>query len=255
MRLSLAPWRSGLAFAGRSVEDLLFSTRCVYCGEDAQIGRFDAPFCEACKKVLVADRTACVRCGMFADEKGIDVVPCSRCTGQTLRFERAVALGEYQQLKSAVFRMKRADGEPLAVNLARLFVERHEDWMRDFAPDCIVPVPMHWRLRFQRGVNDAEMIAEEIGGHLKSAKVRHALKCVRPILRQSHLTPNQRQKNVHGAFAVRRTAGFVRDARVLLVDDVMTTGATANEAARALRKAGAKVVAVAVIARAGENNT
>ncbi len=203
----------------------------------------------------MADRAACVRCGMFADEKGIDAVSCSRCAGRTFRFERAVALGEYQKLKSAVFRMKRTGGEPLVANLTRLFVERHEEWLRDFAPNCIVPVPMHWRLRFRRGVNDAETIAEEIGRHLKFAKVRHALKCVRPILKQSHLTPNQRQKNVHGAFAVRRLAGYVRDARILLADDVMTTGATADEAARALRKAGAKVVAVAVIARAGENNS
>ncbi len=115
--------------------------------------------------------------------------------------------------------------------------------------DCVVPVPLHWLRRWQRGYNQSASLALGLATGLRLPVQKWWLKRIRNTPSQKILSATARKENVRGAFGVRSTAALAGRS-VLLVDDVMTTGATAHEAARMLRKAGAKRVLVAVLARA-----
>ena len=114
--------------------------------------------------------------------------------------------------------------------------------------DLISWVPLHWWRRWCRGFNQAELLGRRLG-NLRGQRVGRLLRRVRWTAPQTHLSRQARRQNVRGAFALKRGVD-VTDKKILLVDDVLTTGATANEAAGVLRKAGAQV-AVAVVAVAG----
>jgi predicted amidophosphoribosyltransferase len=118
----------------------------------------------------------------------------------------------------------------------------------DERPDIIIPVPTHWLKRLWRGTNPAATIARSIAHELELPVAETALICKRLLKRQATLTPPERRRNVRHAFCASRWAA-VAGKRVLLVDDVMTTGATAHEGARALLEAGAAAVYIATVAR------
>jgi ComF family protein len=115
--------------------------------------------------------------------------------------------------------------------------------------DAVVPVPLHWVRRWQRGYNQSSAIAYGLASRLRLPFRPGWLRRTRNTPSQTKQTASGRRDNVRGAFAVPRRVRLDGQT-VLLVDDVMTTGATASEAARALRKAGAGRVAVAVLGRA-----
>jgi ComF family protein len=118
---------------------------------------------------------------------------------------------------------------------------------RDQRFDAIVPVPLHWRRRWQRGFNQSELLAREIARR-SAIPVLNALKRVRATDPQVGLSNSRRRSNVAGAFVV-KSVQAISGKRILLVDDVMTTGATASACAAALKKGGAAHVAVLTLAR------
>jgi ComF family protein len=156
-------------------------------------------------------------------------------------------------LRDAVIRLKSHHGEGLAELLGSLWIERDDRVFRDLGVDAVVPVPLHWLRRWRRGYNQSESIARSIANHLHIPCHSSWLRRLRNTPDQTLQTPTGRRENVRGAFRARRRAR-ARGQAILLVDDVMTTGATANEAARALRAAGAARVVVAALARAGAPN-
>ena len=161
-------------------------------------------------------------------------------------------MGEYDDLlRAAVLRAKRPAGQVLARALARLAIERHGDALRAWAPDLVVPAPMHWLRRAWRGANSPETVAELAAGAVAAADARSGLRRQRFTQPQAKLPERERRANVRGAFRVTRSCNF-QDARVLLVDDILTTGATLGEMGRVVRAAGAAAVAALVIARASQ---
>lgn len=118
---------------------------------------------------------------------------------------------------------------------------------REQAFDAVVPAPLHWFRQWRRGYNQAELLAREVSRRTGVPLIR-ALRRRRATRTQAGLTGAKRRANVAGAFAVRQRA-FVKGKRVLLVDDVLTTGATVNACAAALKRAGATYVAVLTLAR------
>ena len=115
-------------------------------------------------------------------------------------------------------------------------------------PHLIIPVPLHWRKKVQRGFNQAELLARHVGRYLEVEVVARNLSRVRDTYPQTALGPTQREENVKGAFEARIPARF-SGKTVLLVDDVLTTGLTASECAKVLKRAGAERVYVLTVAR------
>jgi ComF family protein len=159
-------------------------------------------------------------------------------------FDAAYCFGSYEgRLREWIHLFKygrvRTVAKPL-VELLAAAVPRSERF------DAIVPVPLHWRKRWQRGFNQSELLARGIGRKW-GLPVVHALRRRRFTPAQAGLTNAERRKNVAAAFASRRR---VEGQRILLIDDVLTTGSTAAACARALRNAGAGRIAIATVARA-----
>ncbi len=162
-------------------------------------------------------------------------------------------MGSYSGLlKQMILQMKRDMDEPLGFHLGRLLGSRllHSGVLENV--DILVPVPIHWRRLLKRGFHAAHVIAEGVSS-LSQPKVRNLVRCRRLTKKQGKLTGNNRFKNVKDSFALKPLTN-VADAHVLIVDDVMTSGATLNEMAKTLLQAGAAEVKTAVVGRATGNN-
>ncbi len=168
-----------------------------------------------------------------------------------MKFDTVFPLGRYDgPLRDVVLRTKRTSGEVLSLAVGRLLAKRLGERITEFDPQAIVPIPMHWARRLRRGMNSPELVAECLSRTLRIPVVR-SLSRRRYTSPQKDLLPRERFRNLRGAFAVRvMHRRRVKGARLLLVDDILTTGATCSEAAGLLKQAGAAAVAVAVVARA-----
>jgi len=158
-------------------------------------------------------------------------------------FDEVFCYGAYEgTLRKLIHLFKYRGMRRLAQPLGALLGEAMP---RDRQFDLVTAVPLHWRRRWQRGFNQAELLGKVIGRR-RGIRSMNVLRRGWATRAQAGLSNAQRRENVAGAFrARRRVAGL----RVLLVDDVMTTGATAGACARALKQAGAKSVALAALAR------
>jgi ComF family protein len=243
-------FRTGLGDLNRSCCNLLFPPRCVYCGEELADPRQDWRLCGDClSKLALANWHGCDRCGGAIPDNRPASVSCESCRHTRLRFDSVIPLGGYHTgLREAILRMKRPAHDALSVAMGGLLLDRRREQLAAVRADVIVPIPMFWSRRLCRGKNCPELLAACLARALQ-VPVRTVLVRRRNTLPQAGLASSRRFENVRGAFRVRRPDA-VKDARVLLVDDVLTTGATCSEAAYVLKQAGAALVAVAVVARA-----
>jgi ComF family protein len=273
------PWQT-LRGGAQAMVGLVFPPRCTCC--HLEMARTELAgnlahvlLCEACRQQLIGARLPrCARCGetIPTDQAPPDprpalptaagakpaepaaelaaAAPCAACRGVRLRFDRVLALGDYRgQLRQAVLRMKRIGQEPLSLAMGELLFAQCETQLAALRPEVLVPVPMHWSRRLLRGANSPELVATALARRLRIPVARRALVRRRNTRQQGSLLRGQRFANIRGAF--RTGAGYDwAGARVLVVDDVITTGATCSEAAATLRRGGAVTVAVAVVARA-----
>ena len=230
---------------------LLFPEDCRVCGQALKtISRI--PVCDGCLREpqpLHAEY-ACSACRMpFVNPFPLDETGrCSLCRLGLLNFDAAYTYGSYEgTLRTLVHLLKFEKMHTLARPLSALMLRALP---REQRFDFIVPVPLHWRRRHQRGFNQAGLLAKEIARRW-NAPVAHALRRTRATAAQSGLTNAKRRANLRGAFALasRFEKGALSGARVLLVDDVITTGASAAACAAVLKRAGAAHVAVAAVAR------
>ena len=150
-------------------------------------------------------------------------------------------------LRDVVLRMKTVTGEELSDVVAALWAKPIAARLEHGEIDVVVPVPLHWWRRWRRGFNQSEVLARGIARELGVPCRPDWLRCVRRTGEQKRLPPTARRENVHNAFQAAAWAELA-DRTVLLVDDVMTTGATAHEAARALRRCRPAKIVVAVLA-------
>ncbi len=171
---------------------------------------------------------------------------CGLCRRGLSGFDAAYSYGSYDgTLRKLIQLFKYGKVLTLARPLGQLLANAVP---RERVYDLIVPMPMHWRRRWSRGFNQSALLGEVLASrmHLKVSSAVRRRKATPP---QAGMTATQRRANMSGAFDVRRP-GDVRGKRILLVDDVFTTGATAAACARALKRAGALHVAVLTVARA-----
>jgi ComF family protein len=174
---------------------------------------------------------------------------CWDCRSRKLLFRAARTIGPYgDKLRDTVLKMKHAACEPLALAIGHRLADVLAQNPLPQPPDLVTPVPIHWLKRLWRGTNPAEAVARAMAKRLSLRLANGLLICRRYLQRQSTLTPPERRRNVRGAFRTSSRWNIAGNT-VLLVDDVMTTGATAQEAARILLAAGAADVFVATVAR------
>lgn len=222
--------------------DVLFPPRCAACRELLSAREEAVPllsFCVGCGESLEPIDRCCETCGLPGEAS-----PCDACLMSPPPFDRARAAFHYGgAISDVLHRYKYEDhpefARPLAAHLARLDLE---------PPDLVLPVPLHAARRRSRTYDQALYLAQALararGWRLEPGLVTR----VRATERQVGRHRDERVANVAGAFVVH---GDVKGLSVLLVDDVVTTGATAAECARVLKAAGARLVQVAAVARAG----
>jgi ComF family protein len=188
---------------------------------------------------------------------------CASCRGRKFAFRRAVAPLRYEGcVRHLLLRFKLGKQGSLAYPLGALLCDYLAEGGVSHLVDLVVPVPLHWRRRVARGFNQSGLLAEEIGARFGLPVASHLLRRTRPTTSQTAFSQRGRQANVRGAFAVRHGNGRLAPLwpppwgrvdllgkRVLLVDDILTTGSTVDECAKTLRRAGAREVVVATVAR------
>jgi len=232
---------------------LCFPPSCEFCETAAEEGRL----CRRCRDRFLAGANAklCAKCGGSLGEHLDPKLGCFLCRNERFAFETVFRLGRYRgDLGQGILKIKGEHGERLAFALGELLAEVNEDAIRRLQPAMVVPIPHHWRRWLARGYNSAEAIAERVARRLKVPMRLDVLRRVRHTPPQHKLPPSERKVNMVGAFRARPKKG-IKGATVLLVDDVLTTGATCHHAAKALKKAGAVSVIVAVVARADDDRT
>lgn len=236
--------------------DFVFPPACVICGTglEASDAHEHSPsrFCTECRHALTthADDPGCSRCGAPLGPYVDRDHGYQECRRETFAFRTVYRLGVYSDaaMKDAVVRCKYLGNEPLLMALADLIWEYAGDGMQHAGVNLVVPIPQHWRQRLFSRHHAPDILAERWGRCLQVPVGLPILAKVRWTRKQARLNRTERHKNQDSVFRVTQPAR-VQGKTVLLVDDVLTTGATAHSAARALRSAGAKKVVVAVIAR------
>src|SRR6056297_1472483 len=224
------------------VLDAIWPPVCLACG----LGSDPAQgCCSGCRADMPNIDGYCRSCGL---ELARTVEVCGECVGRPSPFDRTVAGFGYRAPIASLVQRFKFDGDLASGRvLAHLLAERLSDGHAD-RPDLMVPVPLNWRRHWRRGFNQAELLCRDLSRHFGGLPWADVLRRSRATVTQSELPADRRAGNVKGAFALRRLPPGVRHA--VLVDDVMTTGATLGECARVLKRAGVARVDVWVIARA-----
>ena len=239
-------WTRRAAHAVSLLTDLVYPRHCPLCGMDGR-----GELCTGCRGRVGCDqRNRCLRCGQPAGphvEADVET-GCSHCQHLPQAFQRVERLGLYEGgLREACVRGKGAIAQPLTWALGEWFGECRGESLAALGTRLVVPVPQHWTKRITAGHNQAETLAVVLGRYLRVPLGRHILRKTRRTPDQSSLSAASRRANLNGAFRVRRRARL-EGLHVLLVDDVLTTGTTVHQAARALKQGGVGRVSVAVLA-------
>jgi ComF family protein len=242
--------RSGLALA---TLDLIFPALCPICRAPLGAGRRD-PMCGRCWEAITRlGPPWCDVCGAAAPAGGSERAthrpngpPCATCSIAPPAYDYARSAAVYEgALREALHALKFSGKRALARPLAELAVEQCVAAMPADI-DAAVPVPLDRARERERGFNQAALLARRIARRLAIPTRPRWLTRVRATLPQSDLPATARRANVRGAF---RASRDVAGRHVLLVDDILTTGATLGECTRALREGGARRVGVLTVAR------
>ena len=251
-----------LGRAGDALVSVLFPADCRLCEELlSRSGR--VPICEECLSSFSRlPQRICDICGQPIERfsgagAGADFTGgregervCGVCQSRTYAFDRARSYGLYEDgLARAIVMLKFERMEPLGKWFASRLGELVRAHGEALAADIVVPVPLHRQRERERGYNQADLIARPLAGMLKLPYRPVLLVRKRPRPEKHILSLKERWESVNGAFAS-RPGTKVDKLRVLLVDDVLTTGATLSACAKVLREAGAKSVIGLTVARA-----
>lgn len=225
---------------------LLFPPRCAVCTEVLATTAWEDHLCKECKeKIPFIPQDVCPHCGGKTENGGF----CDFCL-KSFAFSAAFAAFPYEKVRSSIHLFKYDGGKEIGRGLGQLMAEYllqyHAELLSEV--DILLAVPLFPQKEKQRGFNQTHILCEKISEKTGLIFQKDGLIRTRATVAQSTLTPEERRENLKGAFAV--TEDFTGQ-RILLVDDIFTTGATCNECARELYRAGAKEVMIFALAGAG----
>ena len=237
-----------------AVTSVFFPAGCRLCDELLTDAR-RLPLCDNClssfQEIPPGSCDVCGLPGLFDPEFPKEVSLCADCQERRFGFQMARSYGCYEgALARAILLLKHEEIQPLG----KWFAERLAEVVRRegerMGADAVVPVPLHRQRSRERGFNQVDLIARPLARKLNLPYQPVLLMRSRPRPEKHLLRSEERWEAVRGAFAMRK-GGRVDNLRILLLDDVMTTGATLDACSRALREAGAKSVIGLTVARAG----
>lgn len=227
---------------GKGLLHLLYPVRCPICDGLVHVAPWEDryPICEACKKrVEYVREPSCKRCGKpITDERGEF---CGDCQHKSHAFAQGKALLVYRgDAKQSIYRLKYSNRREYGLSFGQELARAYGGWIQGRGIDMVIPIPLHKRKLRERGYNQAGIIARELGRVL-GLPVREDV-LVRSIYTrpQKELNDKERKNNLRKAFQV--TKSIVDSKRILLVDDIYTTGSTMDGASEALLGAGASAV-------------
>lgn len=213
--------------------------------------------CEECREhphaVRWVEEPMCERCGLGYQGAITTTFLCANCSDLDLKFVSARAAADFSGLvKEVIHRFKYNRNEWFEPYLAELLIQRALPALREKPVDLIVPIPLHRRKEHERGFNQAERLAKRLAS-VAALPMATPLRRIKKTQNQALLERSERIDNVKNAFAYAASAPLPSGTRVLLVDDVLTTGSTASACAGELLKNGAAEVRVWTVARGGLN--
>ena len=237
--------------AFKSAGDHLLPGACLLCGLSAA---HDIDLCTACQQSLPRLEAHCEICAQPLESRGI----CGHCLNKRPSFSTVKTPLLYQYpvdllLQRFKFKGQLAAGKVLSQLLAK-HIKTQIDNGCGTRPDLLIPVPLHWKKRFARGFNQSEEIARELSCQLNIKYCRHAIKRTLNTPAQHHLSRTERQQLPATTFAAGPAKKLLTNARVALVDDVLTTGSTAQALSQRLLKEGARSVEIWLLARTPLDN-
>lgn len=221
----------------KNLLDLIFPCFCVGCGKE---GSWLCPNC--LEEIIFVVSPTCPQCGRLSENGSY----CSKCQ-KNKSLEGIIVSAYYEEgpLKEAIHNFKYNSVKELSPFLANFLIKALETYQIEDI-DLITWVPLYHKRQAQRGYNQAEILAREIAQRL-DLKTGSLLKKIKKTKIQVKLKGPERRKNLIGAFKVNNIS--LKSKRIILVDDITTTGTTLNECAKVLKKAGAKEVWGLVLAK------
>jgi ComF family protein len=230
--------------------DILFPPRCIICGGYPE-ERGKTPFCSEClSKVPFIGPPLCTCCGLRFTGTGGENHLCGDCISKKPFFSIARALGTYDTILLDTIHLFKYSGRIIiGERIGEVMAEHRYDSLSILDFSLIIPVPLHPKKLRERGFNQSLVLGRQIAKKFSIPLDFGTLKRSIDTKPQVNLGKSERIKNVRGAFMVQEKER-IKGKKVLLVDDVYTTGSTVNECARVLREAKASDVAVLTLARA-----
>lgn len=248
----------------KTISFSLFPSCCVLCG--AESNRL-IDLCQHCENGLPHNNRCCVRCSIPLINDSQSDILCGECIAHPPAFDQCIAPLRYEfPINTLINRFKHQGhfcNSRVLIDLLLARISANQSKTTELGveeqnlpeknsseinknPDLIVPVPLHWKRKFVRGFNQSQWLANYLGRQLEINVDSKLLTRTRNTPPQQQLKRKQRQKNLKGAFQVNHT---LNGQHIALIDDVVTTGSTASELARLLKKAGASRVDIWCLAR------
>ena len=231
-----------------SAVSLLYPPGCTICRKSTRAGEYLCDQCETKAVGIVAP--FCQKCSEPFEGSITNTFACANCAHRTIYFDAAVAAYRGRGIVRQIIHEFKYGRQIYLRHLVGRWLNSalDDERLRQSHFDVIVPVPLHPTRQRERGFNQASLLAELLSAQT-SIPAKPLLERTRYTTTQTALDRSERMENLHNAFRLRKNAD-VRGLRVLLVDDVLTTGSTLNECARLLKRAGALSVHAATAARA-----
>ena len=220
----------------------IYPQNCLLCGADADP---KSRFCDPCYSSLPFNHHACPRCALPLPADATAETRCGACLNKRLPYASCHTALRYEPPSNhLIAQLKFRHQLHLTAPLARLIIDRLGEL--DSLPDLLLPVPLHQQRMRERGFNQAQELGRVLAKHYGIPLDGRLVKRIRETKAQSDLSEPLRRNNLRHAF---RVHGSLQGSRVVIVDDVVTTGSTIHEMSKTLKRSGAPEISVWAVAR------